>query len=141
MTNDPPSQTHSETSVESGRGLARKRLLGQERFVYETLKQERSGKSDWQLWEIVKYNIFYTRVFDQISSLRRARIGLVWQSRTLGATPWHPVEDSGRSNKDPRSNKRTVIWQLKDRYRDMTYEDWTRDFRGLAKGYEDESRE
>jgi hypothetical protein len=128
---DPPSQTHSDTSVGSARSLSRKRVLSQERWVYETL--QRLGKADWELWEMVKL----IGIFDKISSLRRARIGLLWPNRRLGATPWHPVEDSGKRNKDPFSNKSTVIWKIKDRYKDMSYEQWAREYRNLAKGLVD----
>ena len=125
---DPPSQTHSQTSVWSGRSLSRTRVLRQEKWVYEALR--RGGASDWQLWEMVQYG----KLFDKLSSLRRARIGLMWRSRALGATPWHPVEDSGQRNKDPNSNKRTVIWQLKQKYRAMPYEGWAHRYRALARG-------
>ena len=132
MSTDPPSQGHSETSVESSRSLSRKRLLSQERWTYEAL--QKGGRSDWQLWDMVKN----TLIFDQKSSLRRARVGLMWRNRTLGATPWHPVEDSGKTNKDPFSNKRTVIWQIKDQYKEMPYDEWFNDYRRLAKGNVDE---
>lgn len=131
MTDDPPSQTHSDTSVESARALKRERIFNQERIVYETLRQD--GLSDWQLWRIIRSHLLLRDKFDQISSMRRARIGLLWRSRKLGATPWHPVEDSGRRNVDPQSNKRTVIWKLKKEYIKMTYVDWRRDYRNLAR--------
>ena len=134
MTTDPPAQTHSNTSVEAGRALSRRRLLGQERWVYEALRLAHpTGKADWELWEIAQT----FSMFDKLSSLHRARIGLVWQSRVHGATPWHPVEDSGRSNHDPRSTRRTTIWQLKDRYSQMPYDVWAKTFRSLAKGRTD----
>ena len=73
-------------------------------------------------------------IFDKLSSLHRARIGLLWRSRALGATPWHPVEDSGRRKVDPTSNRQTVIWRIKPRYQNLTYDDWARVYRDLAKG-------
>jgi hypothetical protein len=103
-------------------------VLKQEKWVYETLR--RGGAADWQLWEKVQSGT----LFDKLSSLRRARIGLMWRSRVLGATPWHPVEDSGQRNKDPNSNKRTVIWQLKQKYHAMPYEAWAHRYRALARG-------
>lgn len=108
--------------------MSRKRVLKQEKWVYETLR--RGGKADWQLWETAQIG----KLFDKISSLRRARIGLMWRSRAIGATPWHPVEDSKQKNRDPNSNKRTVIWQLKPKYRAMPYEDWAHSYRALARG-------
>lgn len=125
---DPPSQSHSDTSVGSARELSRKRLLAQERWVYEAL--QRANKADWELFEMVRH----LGIFDQISSLRRARIGLLWRSRALGATPWHPVEDSGQRNKSLYFNRPTVIWRLKERYRDTSYDKWVKEFRNLAKG-------
>ena len=90
------------------------------------------GWADWQLWRRVQ--AYHPTLFDKLSSLHRARIGLLWRSRAIGATPWHPVEDSGRRNRDPVSGKQTVIWRLKDRYHGMTYDEWARDYRALAKG-------
>ena len=90
--------------------------------------------SDWELWDKAR---FIGSIFDQKSSCRRARIGLYWRNKHEHArhgSPWHPVEDSGRKNKDPGSNKATVIWQIKDRYKDMPYDDWAHDYRNLAKG-------
>jgi hypothetical protein len=124
----PPSQSHSETSVESSRTLSRKRLVSQERRVYECLRI--GGRADWELWELVRNG----GLFDKISSMRRARIGLLWRSRKLKATPWHPIEDSGQRNRDPMSNKRTVIWQFKNGYKDIPYEEWAREYRRLARG-------
>ena len=85
--------------------------------------------ADWELWDKAPG----TR-FDKLSSLHRARIGLLWRSRVLGATPWHPVEDSGRRNRDPVSGRQTVVWRIKDRYILTHYDDWARVYRNLAKG-------
>ena len=128
---DPPAQTHSDTSVAASRALSRRRMLGQEKWVYETLRLAHPiGKADWELWELAEP----LSMFDKLSSLHRARIGLVWRSRVLGATPWHPVEDSGRRNHDPQSTRQTVIWRLKSRYLHMAYDHWLQNFRNLAKG-------
>lgn len=124
---DPPSQSHSDTSVNAALSLPRRRVIAQERWVYITLQH--GAKADWQSWELAP-----PAVFDKLSSLRRARIGLYWRSRKLGATPWHPVEDSGRRITCPDSGKPTVIWQLKQRYRGMSYEDWSTQYRNLARG-------
>lgn len=130
MTTDPPSQTHSDTSVESSRSLSRKRVLSQERWVYEALRRVHPGMADWELWDRAKYLSF----FDQKSSCRRARVGLYWRNRVFGATPWHPVEDSGLRTRDPDTNKRTVIWRIKERYRRTAYDEWASTYRALAKG-------
>lgn len=129
-TTDPPSQTHSDTSINASRAMSRRRVLGQERWVYETLRREPPGKADWELWDMAQL----IGLFDKLSSLRRARIGLLWPSRVMGATPWHPVEDSGRRNTDPSSNKKTIIWRIKSRYLNMPYAQWAQSYRNLAKG-------
>jgi hypothetical protein len=125
---DPPAQTHSATSIASSRAMSQSRVQSQERWVYETLRRSATGLSDWQLWEKAPI------IFDKLSSLHRARIGLLWRSRAIGATPWHPVEDSGFRNRDPDSGKQTVVWRIKPRYYAMTYNEWALDYRALAKG-------
>ena len=125
----PPSQSHSATSVASARALSPTRVKSQEKWVYETLRRHPSGLADWQLWGRAPGTLF-----DKLSSMHRARIGLVWRSRVLGATPWHPVEDSGRRCVDPTSNKQTVVWRLKDKFLGVPYDDWARVYRDLAKG-------
>jgi hypothetical protein len=127
---DVPSQSHSATSVESAKSMSRRRVLGQEQWVYETLRKS-AGKADWQLWNMAQH---LPGLFDKLSSMHRARIGLVWPSRVLGATPWHPVEDSGRRIVCPDSGKQTVVWRIKARYRTMPYDEWAHAYRNLARG-------
>lgn len=133
--NDPPSQDHSDTSVAAGESISKYRLRGQEKWIYEKLKQaevaDPPGMSDWQLWEATA---LFPGLFDKLSSEHRARIGLVWVNRKIGATIWHPVAKSGAENKDPQSGKSTTIWRLKEAYRDMSYDDWALNFRNLARG-------
>lgn len=126
----PPAQSHSDTSVEAARALRAARLRSQERRLYDWLQQYRSGLADWQLWNLARI----TTMFDQLSSCRRARVGLVWRSRREGATVHHPVEDSGRRIADPNSDKQTVVWQIKPRFRGMTYDQWYNNHRFLAHG-------
>jgi hypothetical protein len=130
MIEEPPSQSHSDTSISSAQSLPRWRVRSQEKWVYETLRLSRHGLADWQSW--VKCQPF--GLFDKLSSLRRARIGLVWVSRKIGATPWHPVEDSGQRIVDPNSGKPTTVWRLKSRYWQVPYDNWSAAYRNLARG-------
>lgn len=126
----PPSQSHSVTSVASARSLSKARVHSQERWVYETVRRNHPGLSDWQLWDRVQA---FVGLFDKETSLHRARIGLRWRSRVLGETPWHPLEDSGRENINPSSGKKTTIWRIKTRYLTLTYDEWARVYRALAR--------
>lgn len=129
--NDPPAQTHSVTSVEAALSIPRFRVLGQERWVYETLRTQQPY-ADWQLWDMAPRTLF-----EQATSLHRTRIGLYWRSRKEGITPWHPVEDSGRKLRNPFTGRRCVIWQIKDPYLDMPYDIWRDNYRALARGTHD----
>ena len=131
MTTDPPSQSHSKTSVDSAKSMSRKRVLDQEKWIYEVLRRSPRGMADWELWDKAK---IIGIVFDQKSSVHRARIGLMWVNRGSGATPWHPVENSEMTNICPDSGKSTAIWRIKEQYRDMVYEEWSKAYRNLAKG-------
>lgn len=127
---EPPSQSHSDTSIAAAAALPRHRAQGQERWVYERLRRVPSGLADWQLWDLVQP----FGIFDQKSSLHRARVGLVWVSRKVGATPWHPVMDSGRRITDPVTARKTTVWQLKAKYLPMPYPQWAQFYRRLARG-------
>jgi hypothetical protein len=129
---DVPSQSHSSTSVEAAEHLDPRRARSQEQWVYETLRC--GGKSDWELWDLIVEQDLTPHPFDQLSSMHRARVGLVWVSRSIEATIWHPVEDSGLRNVNPVSGKETKIWHFKERYREMSYAEWVRDYRTLARG-------
>ena len=125
---DPPAQTHSDTSVEAAEKVSKRRLLGQERWVYETLR--RRPMADWQLWDLAEK---LPALFEQATSLHRARIRLKWVNRKTGATPWHPVEDSGTRIKG-KYTRPTAVWRIKEAYADMPYEEWAKNFRAMAGG-------
>lgn len=110
--------------------MSKARVHSQERWVYETLRRNHPGLSDWQLWDKA---CGFVGLFDKETSLHRARIGLRWRSRVLKETSWHPVTDSGRKNVNPASGKKTAIWRVKDRYLKMTYDEWARVYRALAR--------
>jgi hypothetical protein len=122
-----PFQSHSKPSRSGAKRPRAKRVLAQEKWTYETL-QSVSGLSDWQLWKLAEP----TGLFDKLSSMRRARIGLVWVSRSIGATPYHPVEDSGLEITDPASGVACAIWQMKQLYRSVSYEQWLERYKTLA---------
>lgn len=65
--------------------------------------------------------------------MQRARIGLLWVSRKIGATPYHPVCDIGKTIVNPVSGVDTVLWGLKDMYLDMPYETWVDRYKKLAR--------
>lgn len=121
--NDLPAQTHSDTSMMSARMVSRLRSNAQERWVYEALRAE--PKADFEMWALVQG---YT-LFDKLSSLHRARLGLIWLSRARGATPYHPVEKSGQRHFDHSSNRMCMVWQLKPWARVLTYELWAENFK------------
>lgn len=122
-----PHQSHSSTSRAGARRVSHVRATAQEKWVYETL--QRGALADWQAWELASSG----SLFDQLSSMRRARIGLVWVSRRIGATPYHPVYDTGLTISDPISNVEAAIWAIKDTYRTMPYETWVQRYKRLAK--------
>ena len=128
MSRDPPAQTHSDTSLAAAGKVKKYRLLGQERWVYETLR--RRPMADWQLWELAKN---FPELFEQVTSLHRARIGLRWVNEQTGETPWHPVTDSGRRIMG-KYRCATTVWHVKKAYVDMPYDEWAQNFRALAKG-------
>lgn len=123
-----PFQTHSRTSRAGARRVPPPRATNQERWVYETLQQ--SPLADWQLWRLAEERV---DLFDQISSMRRARVGLVWVNRKTGPTAYHPVEDSGVANINPDSGVESAIWQIKPFYRGMPYEKWVESYKALAR--------
>lgn len=127
MSDLPPFQTHSSTSLGGAGRPGKLKLIAQEKWVYETL--QRTSLADYQLWEFARHFPF----FDQLSSLRRARIGLLWVSRSVGATPYHPVEDSSRTVINPESDVPCVIWQIKPIYRGMPYDRWLETYKPLAR--------
>lgn len=124
----PPHQTHSATSVAGAARLSPARANAQERWVYEALRSK--PRADWELWRMAS---FRPDLFDQISSMRRARIGLVWVNRVKGPTPYHPVEDSGSWNVNPESNVESTIWQIKPIYLNLTYDYWMQSYKKLIK--------
>jgi hypothetical protein len=129
---DVPSQSHSSTSVNSAKSVNERRARAQERWIYESLR--RSSKADWELWNEVEENDleFFSR--NKHTSGCRARIGLRWVNRVTGETPWHPVEDSGRKIVNPETGEKCQVWQIKEKYRDMPYDKWSKEFRQLARG-------
>jgi hypothetical protein len=86
------------------------------------------GLADWQLWRVAEP----TGIFDQLSSMRRARVGLVWVSRSIGATPYHPVEESGAEIADPETGVLCAIWWFKPYFRKVPYETWIEKYKPLA---------
>jgi hypothetical protein len=120
--------------MEAARSIDPKRVRGQERWVYETLRLGRPY-ADWELWEMAPRHLF-----DKLSSLHRTRIGLMWRSRSQGITPWHPVEDSLGRVICPDSGKRTVLWQTKEKYLELPYDIWAANYRALAKGKRNAAR-
>jgi hypothetical protein len=53
-------------------------------------------------------------------------------SRSVGATPYHPVENSGGVITDPASGVPCTIWRIKPLYRGMSYEQWLERYKLLA---------
>jgi hypothetical protein len=130
---EPPSQSHSETSVGSAGRVSRRRVREQERWVYETLRRYYpKGLADWELWALVQ--IERPGLFDQLSSVHRARVGLKWRSRKQGATVWHPVGDSDQKTVNPESGEPQTVRLFKERYLQVPYDEWVEKFRALAKG-------
>jgi hypothetical protein len=125
--NQLPFQSHSKGSRAGARRPRPLRVLAQERWVYETLRPV-YGMTDWQLWKIAKP----IGLFDKLSSMHRARIGLVWVSRSVGATPYHPIENSGAEIIDPESGVPCTVWRIKPLYRAMPYEQWLERYKRLA---------
>lgn len=129
---DLPAQTHSKSSRDGAKHPSKVRVTAQEKWVYETLQQHTEpglGLSDWQLWRLAKP----TLLFDQLSSMRRARIGLVWRSRKIGATPYHPVEDSDLKNYNRETDVLCAIWRMKQAFLEMPYERWVEQYKALAR--------
>lgn len=124
-----PFQSHSITSIDSARKVKPRRAKDQERWVYEALR--RKPMADWQLRELAWLETGVD-IFEQDSSKNRARIGLVWVTQEIGATKWHPVEDSGLMVKG-RYNVATTVWRIKEEYRDMPYDEWRTQFKNLAR--------
>jgi hypothetical protein len=122
---DLPFQSHSRTSRGGARRPTRARVTAQERWVYETL--QRTSLADWQLWQRAPSSLF-----DKITSLQRARVGLVWVNKYIGPTPYHPIEDSGRVIVNPQTTVECTIWWMKPLYRAMPYEDWVERYKTLA---------
>jgi hypothetical protein len=73
-------------------------------------------------------------LFDQLSSVHRARVGLKWRSRKQGATVWHPVGDSDQKTVNPESGEPQTVRLFKERYLQVPYDEWVEKFRALAKG-------
>jgi hypothetical protein len=125
---DLPFQRHSKTSRGGARRPSRARVTAQEQWVYETLQQ--ISLADFQTWERVQRE--RPQLFDKLSSVQRARVGLVWVNRQRGVTPYHPVEDSGQVILNPRTGVECAIWQMKLMYRTMPYETWVERYKALA---------
>ena len=123
-----PFQTHSRTSRAGARKPKRARIVAQEGWVYETIRASDTGLTDWQLWKLAEP----TGLFDKLSSLHRARIGLVWVSRSRGATPYHPIANSGTERVDPESGVTCAVWSTKPLYRKMAYPRWVELYKALA---------
>lgn len=133
MSDDLPFQTHSDSSHAGARRPSSPRATAQEKWVYETLQQytptKHFGLADFQMWRLVEGS----ELFEQLSSVRRARIGLLWVSRSIGATPYHPVEDSGKRVIDRTTDVACVVWHIKPLYRGMPYETWVARYKALAR--------
>ena len=126
-----PFQSHSKTSQGGAGRPPKARIQAQEKWVYEHLQTYTPrGLADWQLWRFARR---HPQLFEQLSSMRRARIGLVWVNRKIGTTPYHPVEDSGEEILDPQSGVLCAIWRIKPLYRGLPYEKWVETYKALAR--------
>jgi hypothetical protein len=94
--------------------------MAQEKWVYETVQSREPGYADFQLWSLIEH----ATLFDKLSSVRRARVGLVWVNRQRGATPYHPIEKSGDEVLNPKTGVLCTMWRMKVLYRTMPYEQW-----------------
>lgn len=129
---DLPFQRHSRTSRGGSTRPSRERIGQQEKWMYDTLQRatlDGVGLADWQGWDIARLG----SLFDQKSSYHRARIGLVWRNKWAGATPYHPIKDSGLVIRDPVSNVECTIWCMKEMYLRMPYETWAERYKPLAR--------
>jgi hypothetical protein len=115
-----PFQSHSSTSIEAAEKIKPSRIRGQERWIYESLRRE--PKADWELWN--EADEMHHGLFDNDSSSQRARIQLVWISGSKLVTQWHPIEDSGDEVVNPETGAGCKIWQFKEEYRNMPYNEW-----------------
>jgi hypothetical protein len=122
----PPAQRHRQTSIDAAGTIPPRRVREQERWVYNALRA--TPMADWELWANRPPHLF-----DKLSSLHRARIGLLWRSRAAGASPYHPVEATDARRTSPESGKQCVVWQLKLFFRALSYEEWEHKYRKLAR--------
>jgi hypothetical protein len=123
-----PFQSHSRSSRRGARKPRAPRVMAQEKWVYETVQSREPGYADFQLWSLIEHSA----LFDKLSSLHRARIGLVWVNRKIGATPYHPIEDSGAEVLNPETGVLCAVWRMKPLYRKMPYEQWVATYKELA---------
>jgi hypothetical protein len=123
-----PFQRHSRSSRRGAKRPRAPRVTAQERWVYETMQSRESGYADFQLWSLIEH----ATLFDKLSSLRRARIGLLWVNGQRGPTPYHPIEDSGDEVLNSETGVLCTVWRMKPLYRKMPYEQWVATYKALA---------
>jgi len=127
-----PSQRHRATSRAGARRPRPVRVTAQERWVYETIQRytkaaRYGGLTDAEMWNLAPRNLY-----DQVSSMKRARIMLVHTSKQMGTSPYHPIEASGQTRLNRASGCENIIWHMKPRYLQMPYQTWVAQYKQLA---------